>query len=251
MKTIITHFYNEEYLLPWWLEHHKKYFDFGILIDHHSTDRSVEICKQICPNWQVVTSMHSHFDAADCDYEIMFYERQLPSWRIALTTTEFLLGDLNTLMHNEEGRHQWIIPGFRFTAWNLNGTLDESKLLWDQINTGISYFENPMAHQCRSLHNFNDIHYETGRHFLPHNTTDAYIFHYAHCIIGEPMLNRRLQIQHRVSSNDKINGLGSHHYFDYNGMDTKKLEVMHKEWIAIGEKQLDDIILTMKNKIAK
>ncbi|MBJ3789276.1 glycosyltransferase family 2 protein, partial [Bacillus sp. OA1] len=44
-KTIISHFYNEEYLLPWWLMHHTKIFDHGILINRGSTDRSVEICK--------------------------------------------------------------------------------------------------------------------------------------------------------------------------------------------------------------
>ena len=38
-------FYNEEYLLPWWLAHHTKLFDHGILINKGSTDRSVEICK--------------------------------------------------------------------------------------------------------------------------------------------------------------------------------------------------------------
>ena len=43
--TVISHFYNEEYLLPWWLAHHTKLFDHGILINKGSTDRSVEICK--------------------------------------------------------------------------------------------------------------------------------------------------------------------------------------------------------------
>lgn len=52
-KTIISHFYNEEYLLPWWLMHHTKIFDHGILINRGSTDRSVEICKLFAPNWEV------------------------------------------------------------------------------------------------------------------------------------------------------------------------------------------------------
>ena len=42
-------FYNEEYLLPWWLMHHTKIFDHGILINRGSTDRSVEICKLLAP----------------------------------------------------------------------------------------------------------------------------------------------------------------------------------------------------------
>ena len=53
-KTVVTHFFNEEYLLPWWLEHHKKYFDHGVMIDYNSTDSSVEIIKKICPTWTIV-----------------------------------------------------------------------------------------------------------------------------------------------------------------------------------------------------
>jgi hypothetical protein len=33
MITLLSHFYNEEYLLPFWIEHHKKQFDYAILID--------------------------------------------------------------------------------------------------------------------------------------------------------------------------------------------------------------------------
>ena len=45
--TIISHFYNEEYLLPFWLNHHKKYFTNAIMIDYDSTDNSVDIIKKI------------------------------------------------------------------------------------------------------------------------------------------------------------------------------------------------------------
>jgi hypothetical protein len=48
MKTVISHFYNEEYMLPWWLKHHRQYFDHGILIDYGSTDKSLDIIKKIC-----------------------------------------------------------------------------------------------------------------------------------------------------------------------------------------------------------
>lgn len=242
MKTIITHFYNEEYLLPWWLEHHKKYFDFGVLIDYASTDNSVNIIKEICPHWQVVPSIYREFDSSLQNEEIIFYESQLTGWRIALTVTEFIVGNLNKLMHTLEGRHQWLIPGIRFTSWDPYGKLNKDEPLWNQIKTGISYYDNPIAHQCRSLHNFNDIKYEPGRHFLPNNTTEAFIFHYAHCIIGEEMVKRRLQIQNKISVNDRSQGLGTHHYYDEYGMDLVKLEQMHKEWISIGETDCSDII---------
>lgn len=242
MKTVITHFYNEEYLLPWWLEHHKKYFDFGVLIDYQSTDSSVEICKEICPHWQVVPSMHSQFDAAACDFEITFYERQLQGWRIALTTTEFLVGNIDSLANNLQHKQQHFVPGIRFTKWDPLGTLDKSKPLWEQIKTGINYYDNPVAHQCRSFHNFADIEYPVGRHYWPPSTEECIIFHYAHCIVGSPMIKRRLQIQHRVSNRDKNDLNGNHHYVDHTGLTFNKLYLMHQEYIAVGETDCSDLI---------
>lgn len=242
MKTIITHFYNEEYLLPWWLEHHKKYFDFGVLIDYQSTDKSVDIIKKICPHWQIVNSKNTDFDSVKLDYEVEFYERQLPGYRIALTVTEFLVGDVDSLILDTSARVQWLIPGIRFTEWNPSGALDTSQPLWNQLKKGIHYNTNPIAHQCRSFHNYNDIKYPPGRHFLPHNTESVCIFHYAHCIVGENMVKRRLQIQNKVSQSDKEKGLGSHHYFDNSGMDLDKLYIMHKEFITIGESDCSSTI---------
>lgn len=242
MRTVITHFYNEEYLLPKWLEHHKQYFDYGILIDYASTDRSVQICRDICPHWQVFSSGNVEFDSKKLDYEIEFYERQLPGWRIALTTTEFLVGNVNSLFVDTPARMQWYIPGIRFTAWDPEGSLDMSKPLWDQLRRGIDYRTNPIAHQCRSLHNFNDIQYAPGRHYLPFNTEEACIFHYAHCIVGKPMINRRLQVQHKVSLSDKVRGLGSHHYYDQGGLNINNLKEMHFNFINLGETDCSEII---------
>ena len=47
--TLLTNIFNEEYLLPFWLNHHKNMFDEIIIIDYNSTDKSIEICKSICP----------------------------------------------------------------------------------------------------------------------------------------------------------------------------------------------------------
>lgn len=52
MRTVLCHFYNEEYLLPWWLKHHRSMFDHGALIDHGSTDNSLDICRQLVPEWR-------------------------------------------------------------------------------------------------------------------------------------------------------------------------------------------------------
>jgi len=91
MRTVICHFYNEEYLLPWWLKHHLSLFDYGILIDHGSTDRSADICRELAPHWRLVRSRLSHFDAYLTDLEVMNYEQEMVGWKIALCVTEFLV----------------------------------------------------------------------------------------------------------------------------------------------------------------
>ena len=90
MRTVITHFHNEAFLLPFWLRHHLPLFHHGILIDHHSTDDSADIARDLAPHWTLVRSETRDFDAIDCDFEVMLHERTVPGWKVALTTTEFL-----------------------------------------------------------------------------------------------------------------------------------------------------------------
>ena len=80
-KTVTLHFYNEEFLLPWWLKYHKKVFDHGILINYSSTDSSVEICKQICPEWEVIDSANSDFSVEALDTELTKIESTIDGWR--------------------------------------------------------------------------------------------------------------------------------------------------------------------------
>ena len=96
-KTLISHFYNEEFLLPWWLKHHKQIFDHGVMIDYHSTDRSVEIIKEICPTWTIITSRNPDFQADTIDTEVNDIESQIDGWKICLNVTEQLIGDYSIL----------------------------------------------------------------------------------------------------------------------------------------------------------
>lgn len=91
-RIVISHFYNEAYLLPWWLKHHREIFDHGVLIDYASTDSSADICRDLVPGWEVVQSKNTHFSAILCDFEVMKHEQRFASdWKIALNTTEFLM----------------------------------------------------------------------------------------------------------------------------------------------------------------
>src|SRR5437879_6505612 len=89
--TLISHFWNEEFLLPFWLKHHVPLFNHGILLDYASTDRSREIIQEFAPRWEVRPSRNAWFDAQDADAEVMEIERCCEGWKIVLNTTEFLL----------------------------------------------------------------------------------------------------------------------------------------------------------------
>jgi hypothetical protein len=99
LRVVLSQFYNEAYMLPWWLRHHREMFDHGVLIDSHSTDGSADICRQLVPEWEVVRPEYTPFETILRDFEIMKHEARFPcAWKIALNTTEFLVApDLASL----------------------------------------------------------------------------------------------------------------------------------------------------------
>lgn len=96
-KTVIMHFYNESRMLKWWLSHHVNLFDEGILINHNSSDDSVDICTSIAPHWKIVNTELSDFNAAKNDTEVMRHEASVDGWKMVLNATEFLVCDPKVL----------------------------------------------------------------------------------------------------------------------------------------------------------
>lgn len=218
-KTIISHFYNEEYLLPWWLNHHKKFFDHGILIDYQSTDESCNIIKEICPKWLIIPSRNKYFDSAIIDKEVSRIESRVNGWKICLNTTEFLVGNYG-ILDNFNKKSQLLIGNYVFVD-NHNTTLDHKKPLYEQIHFG--FHQDPrQAHNnlhigdrsLRSLHNFN-IRYprQGGRHFAGRESVqDLFIFYYGYLLNIHEMIKRKLQIQEKMSKQEfeTLNKQGSH-----------------------------------------
>ena len=223
MKSVICHFYNEEYLLPWWLNHHKKYFDYGLMINYASTDRSVEIIKEICPDWQVVDSVNPEFDAAECDNEIEYYEEQIPGWKIVLNVTEFLVGKYS-LLTDEKSPKKIFIPSFYFVDKSDNTVVESNIPLYEQLSNGIDFVDNPMIRKLRCLHN-HQIKYVPGRHFSNFDdaTDDFVIFNYGFSPMNEDLISRKLQIQNRIPESDKKKNWGSEHHDNNKGLTAEKL----------------------------
>lgn len=234
-KTVTLHFYNEEYLLPWWLEYHKTVFDHGILINYSSTDNSVNICKSICPDWDVVDSRNADFSVESLDTELTDIEKNIDGWRCSLSVSEFMVGNIERL--DEEENKQLIVPTITFMDYNPTGQLDQSKPLWHQITEGVLSSRHPTFRRPRSVHNKPVEYPKWGRHWDPGlvNVNDLFIFHFGNCISTPELLARRLQIQHRIPSKDKERGFGHNHFNllgSSNSMTEQDLKSYHRGNLA-------------------
>lgn len=257
MRTIISHFYNEEYLLPWWLKHHTKIFDFGILIDHNSTDRSVEICKEIAPHWKVVKTKLSHFDAWLTDMEVMNYENDVKGWKIALNTTEFLISDTK-LDEIEDHLKKEKLDGCKTSGFTMidKNPLDKPKSeigLVEQKPWGIpdnipqnilvrKILRQPkkIPHRNRFYHCLPTGMYSIGRHFSMHphaknRCLNMMTLHYGFSPWCNEFINRKLQIGQKVPESDKKNGWGTQHFYDKNKLEEEFLKMSKQKYVDLSK----------------
>ncbi len=234
MKTILSHFYNEEYLLPFWLNHHKKFFDHGIMINYQSTDKSVEIIKTICPTWEIHDSRNNCFDAIKVDREIIVYERSIQGWRICLNTTEFLVGDYTTLDNLLDMQQQLIVPVY--TMVDKKELTNEEVVINDLIREKTFGLPNP-EDWGRSLHNFVIGGYSPGRHWLwgfegCRRTDNFVILRYTYSPWNKSFISRKLQIGNKIPESDKKARFGVQHFYS---------EEKHAEILANFQKRCVDL----------
>lgn len=209
-KTLLCHFYNEEYLLPWFLNHHKNIFDHGIMIDYHSTDRSVEIIKEICPTWEIVKSRNEKFGAEQVDDEVMDIERSIDGWRICLNVTEHLIGNYDVL--DDQSEKQILIPSFVFVDTDPENLPSYDKSLYEQKTMGFFGAAEPIERLSRSIHNYPVFYDWIGRHFGEfHYPVELAIFYWGWCPWNNYQLQRKLQIKTQMPQSDILSGKGAHH----------------------------------------
>ncbi len=231
MKLVITHFFNEEYLLPWWLKHHREQFDQGILIDYNSTDRSVEICRELAPHWEVVRTPFDTFAALKLDFEVMQHEARYPdAWKVALNTTEFLVGSgldrAIDRMDREKVLGGWI-PGAVMVdtdpdsvpSADLPLTEQKTSGFWensfDFVQIGSTWLNKP--YRSRLLHRYLMGAYTPGRHesFLPDivhlDQSEIGNWWYGFSPWNREFLMRKLQIRDQVDPLDVKASMGFQH----------------------------------------
>jgi hypothetical protein len=231
-KTIVTHFYNEEYLLPWWLTHHKKYFDHGVLINYASTDRSVEIIKDICPSWEIIDSVNKVFDAERIEAEVIDIEKRTEGWKLCLNTTEFIVGDFSIL--EQPSPQEYIMP----CALMVDNEPDNVPLytvpLVKQKYYGIfpTTVRRPRKIHCKQYES-----YPLGRHYDHEavSTDKLKVLWYGYSPFTDEQIRRKLQIQNRIPEKDKQRGFGAEH------LTTKeKLFAQYKDYLKQGRNISDE-----------
>lgn len=224
---VVSHFFNEELLLPYWLDHHTRLFSHGVLIDYASTDNSVAICKEMAPDWEIVPSKNELFSAQKCDDEVMEIERKFDNcWKMALNTTEFLLApDIQNYVdavsmnhpHSNGFRAQGVYMADPEEHWG--NPLNRSPLIlqrhWGRIL--------PQFGRDRMIHKAEDGKYGLGRHqtylgnILPYGN-DIYLLWYGFAPWPQ-VKDRKMQIQDRMDPEDKRKGLGAEHVATSEQMD--------------------------------
>lgn len=240
MTTVIVHFFNEEYLLPWWLDHHRGMFDHGILIDYHSTDRSVAICRHMVPNWEIRTSRNANFDAVACDQEVMEIEQSISGWKIALNVTEFLCcNDLRWMVGAAQQQNHRALktrgvvmvdpPGFDYAPPTPGLPLVRQR--FHGYFEDIHHVPQPPPFRSRLLHAHPNGAYTPGRHTTAHPgvpyVNGLMLLWFGFSPWTEENLRRKLQIQTRIPESDKKLGRGYQHIAD-----AAKLETMRAEHAA-------------------
>ena len=230
--TLVSHIYNEEYLLPFWLQHHKTIFKDAIIIDYNSTDRSCDIIREYCPNWKIIKSQNTTFDAHAADNEVMRIESSVECYKIVLNITEFFLISNHVIV--EDGLNCFNIPMLNAASSKEDFFPKTLKDFFSGIEK-ISYkTSNIYRGASRFLHNYKTGEYTTGRHHTNLNISKheipALIIWVGMYPWNTRTIQRKMQIKHKISEHDKKHGLGNQHF-----LTESQLHIIKNEMFNSGE----------------
>jgi hypothetical protein len=220
--TVICHFRNEEVYLPYWLRHHTRLFDHGILIDYHSTDRSAAIIRDMAPSWEIRRSRNDVFQSLSIDAEVMDVERELGGWKMCLNVTEFVMHHNLRAYLAEFERHHPAAPGLVTTGFIIQDTPDQLDVpltaedLWEQRHFGCPEPEpgdGGLVGRSRLLHREHCGRYGPGRH--SNGVSDLrcpplYLLWYGWCPLYLKKLRNR-DAAPMIPASDLARGWGRHH----------------------------------------
>lgn len=207
--TVITHIYNEEYLLPFWLKHHKRLFDRGIIVDYHSTDKSREIIKEICPTWEIIPSKNQYYSRPTLYPELIEIEKRIKGWKTILNVTEFIFHpDLRTYLHSlcPNVKGVWMPPVSLIDDNPQNPLNDDMPLVLQKSYGTIGYNEIRPTNRLIHKHIHGEWRGEGGHDSYMTNTfiaSDLFHVWLGWCPWRPEFIKRKLQIQDKMTKEYK------------------------------------------------
>lgn len=215
--TLISHIYNEEYLLPSWLEHHKNMVDEIVIVDYNSTDTSLDICKRY--NCKILPSKNEMFQANLIDEEIMKLEETIEGIKIVLNTTEFLFTTIpiKDLFINES--MAFTITSYAPYSNQMYDINNYYVIMNNLLNDNVRFHDGTDGVNFRGyrpIHNYLNGNYQLGRHHTYHpsvHTDKLFILWFGYFPLNEYLINRKLQIKNKIPESDKILRRGYQHLY--------------------------------------
>ncbi|MBT5302219.1 MAG: glycosyltransferase family 2 protein, partial [Tateyamaria sp.] len=242
------HFYNEAKMLKWWIPHHTELFDEGILINHSSTDGSVDICRSIAPHWRVIDTELTDFNAIENDLEVMKHEATVDGWKMVLNVTEFLVckpNRLDLILKDMKSNNISCLQtrGVIMVDSKPDVLASEKKSLVQQKCQGYIEDKHPyhggklallrdlyyhleiasgkrrsrLGYRNRIIHSHLTGDYGVGRHGTNHNigsiSEPVYTFWYGFSPWDQQMILRKQQIKERIPKEDSKKNMGFHHFW--------------------------------------
>jgi hypothetical protein len=235
---LITHFFNEEYLLPFFIAHYNKLVDRVIAVDFDSTDRSVELIRDLAPKWEIIKSKNKDFNAWDLDLYMMEIERGVEGERYCWVTniTEFLMTpDLHSYLDlKEEQGHSMIafdsVVMVDHPAHNQDKVDKNTQLYFQKFHGYID--REHRTRRYRYIHRNRDGNYHIGRHGTNHGSVydpNLLLTWWGWSPMNDETRKRKLQIQTRIPEVDKQRLLGKEHV-----LTPEQLEERYNEQVNMG-----------------
>jgi hypothetical protein len=247
MTTLISHIYNEEFLLPFFIEHHYKKFDQGIILDYGSTDGSLRVLRELAPKWSIIDCSDEMFDALKLDSLVNSIEEKIAGPCLVLTVTEFFVGDPRFITSG------MVLPSYSLLRKQGEPEIQANQKFHEVYKTGISPFrvvrdedtEKFTRKKGRKIKVTKEK-YPIGRHYEVLGHTPFLIYRVANCLAGDEMIKRRLQIQDKIPEGDIRLGLGVQHTNNGKGLDTKVLNEIVAAELLLSEDVSVDISIALE-----
>ena len=228
---LVTHIYNEEFILPFFIFHHAHFFTVAHIIDFRSTDASLALLRKYAPeSWTVEPSDvdTGYFGAQETDAQLLRIERSLPEgwWKFCPTIAEFLISpDIQEELQAAADQNYQVlrVPGalligndsVPLRSWESHHLLPQRSMY---VVKGDHWRFIHRVPNC-------SVYAAAGRHFL---LVEAEIFSTWTSCSGFAKFSytpwpearqRKTQIAPKIPKTDLAVGMGKHHVFSSEKLD--------------------------------